>query len=118
MEASAAGGPATHAVTLENREDYTILRVQRDHESELFNIRHDSQLHNIVMEEYCKRTGMGDYHAIRFTFDGERVLSNQTPAELETEDGDIVDAWSEQLGGARLFAALTLGFLGDQSPTT
>lgn len=98
MEASRARG--VHQVKLENRKDYIILRVQRGQESDqLFDVKRDSPFLG-VMVEYCTRTGMGDYRAIRFTFDGKRVHSYQTPDKLDTEDGDIIDAWFEQIGGA------------------
>jgi small ubiquitin-related modifier len=39
---------------------------------------------------------------VRFLFDGQRLNSNQTPQELEMEDGDVIDVMVEQQGGARI----------------
>ncbi|KAJ9618253.1 hypothetical protein H2203_009169 [Taxawa tesnikishii (nom. ined.)] len=35
---------------------------------------------------------------LRFHFDGERVNADQTPGDVEMEDGDILEAFAEQLG--------------------
>ena len=32
-------------------------------------------------------------------FDGVRILEDQTPASIGLEDGDVIDAMVEQLGG-------------------
>ena len=37
--------------------------------------------------------------SVRFLFDGNRVNPNQTPQELEMEDGDVIDVMVEQQGG-------------------
>lgn len=36
----------------------------------------------------------------RFLFDGHRLDANETPADADMEDGDVIDAVLEQLGGA------------------
>ncbi|GJE99690.1 ubiquitin-related domain-containing protein [Phanerochaete sordida] len=38
--------------------------------------------------------------AFRYTFEGSRIRPEQTPGELEMEDGDTIDAHLQQLGGA------------------
>ena len=38
-------------------------------------------------------------NSVRFLFDGNRVSANQTPADLEMEDGDVIDVMVEQQGG-------------------
>ncbi|KAF8631646.1 hypothetical protein AX17_005048 [Amanita inopinata Kibby_2008] len=40
-----------------------------------------------------------DSGTFKFTYDGERVLAENTPGELGMEDGDQIDAFLEQLGG-------------------
>jgi len=39
---------------------------------------------------------------LRFVFEGQRVLAQMTPAELNLEDGDTIDAQLEQLGGGHV----------------
>ena len=36
---------------------------------------------------------------VRLVFDGERVTPDMTPASLEMDDNDTVDAFLEQIGG-------------------
>ena len=38
-------------------------------------------------------------NSVRFLFDGQRLSANQTPQELEMEDGDVIDVMVEQQGG-------------------
>mmetsp|Transcript_13962 Transcript_13962/g.40484 ORF Transcript_13962/g.40484 Transcript_13962/m.40484 type:complete len:92 (+) Transcript_13962:62-337(+) len=53
-----------------------------------------------VMDAYCsKKAVAGD--SIRFMFDGSRIQRDSTPASLELEDGDVIDAVQEQIGGRR-----------------
>jgi small ubiquitin-related modifier len=37
---------------------------------------------------------------VRFLFDGERLHENQTPKDLNMENGDEIDVVIEQVGGA------------------
>jgi len=43
-----------------------------------------------------------DLAALRFTFDGNRLQSEDTPDSVGLEEGDVIDAHLEQLGGAAL----------------
>ena len=52
-----------------------------------------------LMETYCDRQGKS-MNAIRFMFDGQRIRPEQSPADLEMENGDSIDALLEQTGGA------------------
>ncbi|KAJ3547394.1 hypothetical protein NM688_g5407 [Phlebia brevispora] len=37
--------------------------------------------------------------AFRFNYEGDRILGEQTPAEIGIEDGDVIDANLQQVGG-------------------
>merc|ERR1711939_721147 len=52
-----------------------------------------------LMNAYCERQGQ-DIASLQFLFDGDRVGENQTPEELEMEDGDSIDAMVKQVGGS------------------
>lgn len=52
-----------------------------------------------IMSAYCKKVGQ-DLENVRFLFDGQRVKPENTPAELEMEDEDSVDAMVQQIGGS------------------
>ncbi|KAF7845558.1 small ubiquitin-related modifier 2-A-like [Senna tora] len=53
-----------------------------------------------LMMDYCDRKGLLIEY-VRFTFDGTRVSVDSTPQDLEMEDDDVVDAWTDQDGGGR-----------------
>ncbi|KAJ4490642.1 hypothetical protein J3R30DRAFT_3423600 [Lentinula aciculospora] len=38
---------------------------------------------------------------LKFTYDGNRIQEDDSPASLGMEDGDLIDAFLEQLGGCR-----------------
>ena len=50
-----------------------------------------------LMTAFCNRQGVA-VNSVRFLFDGGRVSPMQTPAELEMEDGDVIDVMVEQQG--------------------
>ncbi|TFK68939.1 ubiquitin-like protein, partial [Pluteus cervinus] len=41
-----------------------------------------------------------DSGTLRFTYDGSRIGSDETPASLGMEDGDQIDAFLGQVGGS------------------
>ncbi|XYA01316.1 SUMO protein smt3 [Meyerozyma guilliermondii] len=51
-----------------------------------------------LMEAFCKRQGKS-MDTIRFLIDGARVGPDNTPDSLELEDGDVIEAHREQVGG-------------------
>ena len=52
-----------------------------------------------LMTAFCNRHGVAQ-SSVRFLFDGARIDPNQTPQQLEMEDGDVIDCMLEQTGGA------------------
>ncbi|KAG2037098.1 hypothetical protein BDR03DRAFT_1092046 [Suillus americanus] len=38
----------------------------------------------------------------KFTYDGKRLRAENTPVDMEMEEGDIIDAHLEQLGGGTI----------------
>ena len=51
-----------------------------------------------LMNAFCQRQGVNSA-SVRFLFDGQRLNPQQTPQELEMEDGDVIDVMVEQQGG-------------------
>lgn len=51
-----------------------------------------------LMEAFCKRQGKS-FDSLRFLSDGERVDGNATPDDMDLEDGDVIEAHREQIGG-------------------
>ncbi|KAJ1696935.1 hypothetical protein LUZ63_005447 [Rhynchospora breviuscula] len=62
-----------------------------------FRIKHSTQLHKL-MKAYCDEKSM-DFQSIVFLFEGHRLRGNETPDELEMDDGDEIDAMLHQHGG-------------------
>eukprot|EP00897_Mesotaenium_endlicherianum_P000635 jgi/Mesen1/10572/ME000085S09903 len=54
-----------------------------------------------LMKAYCERQSV-DLASIAFLFDGRRLRPDQTPQDLEMEDGDEIDAMLHQTGGKML----------------
>jgi len=55
------------------------------------------------MSAYCKKVG-AEQDSVRFLFDGTRIRPDQTPGDLEMEDEDTIDVFTQQTGGAFLCA--------------
>ncbi|KAL1347696.1 hypothetical protein AAHE18_07G024900 [Arachis hypogaea] len=70
----------------------------KDGNEVFFRIKRSTQLKKL-MNAYCDRQSV-DFNSIAFLFDGRRLRSDQTPDELEMEDGDEIDAMLHQTGGA------------------
>lgn len=66
----------------------------------LFKLKMTTPLRKL-MDAYCQREGL-PVDGVRFLYDGERVNRDQTPEELDMQDGDEIDALVEQTGGASL----------------
>ena len=52
-----------------------------------------------LMDAYCKKLGLSK-QAVRFTFDGNRLQEQDFPKACGIEDGDEIDVFQEQQGGA------------------
>lgn len=50
---------------------------------------------------FSNRVGIGNHLLIRFLFSGSILRDNQTPNELEMEDGNIIHATSGNLDGVK-----------------
>lgn len=100
------GGAEDEAGTAEAKPDqkpeggeHINIRVKDQSNSEIFfKIKPTTQFKK-VMNAYCQRQGL-DILAVRFLFDGDRLLDHETPASKEMEDGDCIDVFLQQLGGA------------------
>lgn len=74
------------------------LKVKsQDGEEVFFKIKTTTQLKKL-MDAYCQRQSLSAAN-VRFLFDGERLHENQTPKELNMENGDEIDVVIEQVGG-------------------
>ncbi|XP_044336187.1 small ubiquitin-related modifier 1 [Triticum aestivum] len=76
---------------------YAVVSELLDGNEVFFRIKRSTQLKKL-MNAYCDRQSV-DMKAIAFLFDGRRLRAEQTPDELEMEDGDEIDAMLHQTGG-------------------
>ena len=76
----------------------TVTVVATDGQQLTFLLNTESTLER-MMGMYAKKKA-ADLGSIVFLFDGSRVLPHQTPAELDMENGDVIDAMLHQTGGA------------------
>ena len=75
------------------------LKVKSQDGNEVFfRIKRSTQLKKL-MNAYCDRQSV-DFNSIAFLFDGRRLRGEQTPDDLEMEDGDEIDAMLHQTGGS------------------
>ncbi|KAE8282711.1 NFATC2-interacting protein [Larimichthys crocea] len=76
--------------------DSSIVSVRlqsRDRDSsQEFSLRRDAPLGS-VFSQYLSRMSSAAQRSVRFQFDGSKVSHSQTPAELDMEDGDIIEVW-------------------------
>ncbi|ONK71913.1 uncharacterized protein A4U43_C04F13700 [Asparagus officinalis] len=78
------------------------LKVKAQDGNEVFfRIKRSTQLRKL-MNAYCDRQSV-DFNSIAFLFDGRRLRGEQTPDELEMEDGDEIDAMLHQTGGGLVY---------------
>ncbi|KAI9481320.1 MAG: ubiquitin-related domain-containing protein [Benjaminiella poitrasii] len=81
----------------EGVEHINIKVVGSDSNEVFFKIKRTTQLRKL-MDAYCERQGKQP-GSVRFLYDGTRVLPNNTPHELDMDDGDCIDVMVEQIGG-------------------
>ncbi|XP_062264261.1 NFATC2-interacting protein isoform X1 [Platichthys flesus] len=74
--------------------DVLTVRLQsKDRDaSQEFSLHRDAPL-GPVFSQYLSRMSLSAQSGVRFHFDGSKVTPGQTPAQLDMEDGDIIEVW-------------------------
>jgi len=91
--------------------EFVKLRVvSQDGQEVQFRIK-KSTLMGKLMKSYAERSGL-QVASLRFTFDGRRITDSDTPATLEAEEDDVIEAYQEQTGGMKYVAAYMLASMG------
>ncbi|KAG2198903.1 ubiquitin-related domain-containing protein [Mucor mucedo] len=88
VEKKEGAGPVEHI---------NLKVVGSDTNEVFFKIKRSTQLRKL-MDAYCERQGKQP-GSVRFLYDGTRVLPQDTPNELDMDDGDSIDVMVEQIGG-------------------
>ncbi|KAG9138835.1 hypothetical protein Leryth_007467 [Lithospermum erythrorhizon] len=77
---------------------HVTIKIQREGVRDVcLRIKRNIALKRVMMA-YCERVNL-EYEGARFTYNGERIKAEQTAKELDMEDDDVVDVWSDQSGG-------------------
>ncbi|GMM29426.1 SUMO family protein [Martiniozyma asiatica (nom. inval.)] len=74
------------------------LKVSDGTAEVFFKIKRSTQLKRL-MDAFCKRQGRKP-ESLRFIYDGQRVQEHDTPETLDMEEGDVIEAHREQVGGS------------------
>ncbi|XP_060180311.1 small ubiquitin-related modifier 1-like [Lycium barbarum] len=95
---SATGGAGEEEKKPNDQMVHINLKVKgQDGNEVFFRIKRSTQMRKL-MTAYCDRQSV-DMNSIAFLFDGRRLRAEQTPDELEMEEGDEIDAMLHQTGG-------------------
>jgi Ubiquitin-2 like Rad60 SUMO-like len=71
----------------------------KDSNSEIyFKIKRTTRFEK-VMNAFCDRQGK-NLATSRFVFDGDKLDKDDTPEKMNMEDGDMIEVFEQQLGGA------------------
>ena len=79
-------------------EHLTLKVIGQDGHEVFFKMRRAAPLKKL-MNAYCERQNVS-FGQIRFLYDCVRLQPENTPASMEMEDGDAVDAMLNMQGGA------------------
>ncbi|KAL7246953.1 hypothetical protein ACSBR2_001963 [Camellia fascicularis] len=98
MSATGGGGGQEEDKKPTDQSGHINLKVKgQDGNEVFFRIKRSTQLRKL-MTAYCDRQSV-EFNSIAFLFDGRRLRGEQTPDELEMEEGDEIDAMLHQTGG-------------------
>ena len=96
--ARAPGGDA--GVKGEAKGEHLNIKVKDQNGNEVFfRMRSGAPLKKL-MSTYCQRQGVSESQMV-FLYDGTRINAEMTPASLDMEEGDEVDAMIHQTGGRK-----------------
>ncbi|CAI5676546.1 NFATC2-interacting protein [Oreochromis niloticus] len=71
----------------------TVRLQSKDRDSsQEFSVHREAPLRSIFFQ-YVSKMSNKDQKKVRFHFDGSKVTGSQTPAQLDMEDGDIIEVW-------------------------
>ena len=79
-------------------EPFNIDVVAQDGTVVKFRVRPQTVLSKL-MDAYCNRMGVRSKD-VRFLYDGQRIGSDVTPADLDMKPGDTIDVVLQQTGGS------------------
>ncbi|GHJ85848.1 hypothetical protein NliqN6_2250 [Naganishia liquefaciens] len=99
MSDNEQGSPAAQPEVKPENTSMNIKVTSTDGNEVFFKIKRTTKL-NKLKTAYAERVGK-QMNAIRFFYEGRKVLDDDTPESLELEDGDAIEVQLEQVGGAQ-----------------
>ena len=95
----AAGGSPTLAFPTSKsaHATRTCCEPAQDRETVTFRVKPTTKFAKI-MKAWCEKQQV-EQSSVRFMFDGERISGDNTPLDLDMEDGDQVDVTTLAVGG-------------------
>ena len=109
MQQQEQNGAPAETAPAPGGEQLNIKVKAQDGTEIFFKIKKSTQLKKL-MDAYCQRQGFSA-NQCRFIFDGERIKDDDTPTNLEMENGDEIDVMVEQTGGSHFQNILSASFL-------
>ena len=97
VEAPAVAPDVAAKLSERAREQINLRVVTQRGEEIFFKVKGSTKFGKLI-EAFCEKKGLRSSQQ-RFVFDGNRIHANQTPAQLEMEDGDVIDVYTEATGG-------------------
>lgn len=90
---------------------YIKLKVLGNDSNEIhFRVKMSTQMYKLK-RSYSEKAGV-QLPGLRFLFDGRRITDIDTPKSLEMEDGDVIEVYQEQSGGAEINKGSAQKFCG------
>jgi len=74
------------------------LCVQNQREDDVRYLLDRSMPLRALMKHYCARRGL-PYGTLWFTYNGARIPGDKSAEDLGMDDGDVIDTWSDLVGG-------------------
>ncbi|XP_073793180.1 NFATC2-interacting protein isoform X1 [Danio rerio] len=78
-----------------DKSDVITVRLQGKEKSsvQVYSLKKTAPIGSIL-SQYVSSLDVSARRRAKFLFDGSRVSNNQTPAELDMEDGDVIEVWA------------------------
>ncbi|KAI3383072.1 hypothetical protein SNEBB_001531 [Seison nebaliae] len=92
-----ANASATTGKSEEQSEYIRIKVIGQDNNEMHFKVKMTTNMGKLK-KSYSERQDIS-LNALRFLFDGRRVIDEATPEQLGMEDGDVIEVHQEQVGG-------------------
>lgn len=68
--------------------------------------------------QLCWRSQGLSMQVVRFRFDGQAINENDTPTSLEMEEGDTIEVYQQQTGGAQWIISACPIYFKQKNTTT